>query len=785
MISTGAFLNEMDASNKQPSTAEKFAAVWEKKNAKAARAGGVSLMALSLAACGSSSTTTTTTSTTDTTTGTTTTAVNSALTLATDTITGTSAADTVTGARIDDVQTLSSGDNIDLGAGADSLSANLNAGTVRPTIANTETLNFTALGNATVDMDNVSGATAIQSSNSTATLLVDDIQAVPTSITITNASAAQSFRVKDAQLTGSADSITVNLDGVTAVVNVGAETDQDGDFETVVINATGANSDLGAGNGMAADATSIDVNASVNLDLGSTAQFLASTDFDASDSTGNVTAVFATRTAAGETAVSIKGGAGKDTFDIGAFTLANYGDITVDMGAGDDTLDMGAAQDTDSGSSFEGGEGEDTLIISGTALTAAEGARISGFENLQIETSITQDADFHDGNTFSTGAAALTLILNDLADDAVFNMKHSNTSTTLNRKTDTATDAVTVNIGGTAGGVTATALVFDTNYETVTINSQGTSANVLTAISTNVVDNMTFTGSTALTVSSTNNITGVVDFSAMTGAVTVTVTDTTAQTVTLGTKADTLTATGVIADATQTINGGDGNDTLTAGVIVDNGHVVFNGDGGSDTISVAAMTGATNASTAIINGGTGIDFITLDTNAGNSVDVRSTATGVADADEITGFTTTVDDFDYNGTLLNGSTTTVSVASNATLAGGLAASTTATVYIVTTALTGQAATDMTALVAESTVAGITADYATFEASLSQALGTITGLDSILSASETVLLNIDDGTNSVVLKVTNTDTTVANTLTAAELDLVAVMVAADDLVTGDFI
>ena len=74
MISTGAFQTEMDASNKQPTLAEKFAAVWEKKNAKAARAGGVSLMALSLAACGSDdSTTTTTTETTDTTTTTTTT----------------------------------------------------------------------------------------------------------------------------------------------------------------------------------------------------------------------------------------------------------------------------------------------------------------------------------------------------------------------------------------------------------------------------------------------------------------------------------------------------------------------------------------------------------------------------------------------------------------------------------------------------------------------------------------------------------------------------------------
>ena len=52
MISTGAFQNEMDASNKQQELVKKLTAAWEKKNSKAARAGGVSLMALSLAACG-------------------------------------------------------------------------------------------------------------------------------------------------------------------------------------------------------------------------------------------------------------------------------------------------------------------------------------------------------------------------------------------------------------------------------------------------------------------------------------------------------------------------------------------------------------------------------------------------------------------------------------------------------------------------------------------------------------------------------------------------------------
>jgi len=53
MISTGTFLNEMEASKRQQELVKKLTGAWEKKNSKAARAGGVSLMALSLAACGS------------------------------------------------------------------------------------------------------------------------------------------------------------------------------------------------------------------------------------------------------------------------------------------------------------------------------------------------------------------------------------------------------------------------------------------------------------------------------------------------------------------------------------------------------------------------------------------------------------------------------------------------------------------------------------------------------------------------------------------------------------
>ena len=760
---------------------------WETKDTRnAAKASGISMMALSLAACGGGGS-----------------ApapapapvvvveavpITSALTIWNDTVAGTTADDVVTGARIDTVQVFNSGDSIVLGDGNDSLSATLNAGTVTPVaMTGVENVMFTVLGDATVDFDNVSGVTSIISRGSSATLLVDDIQEIPTSISINNNTAVQTFVVKDTAVSGNEDSITLNFDGVGGVVNVGGETDGDGDIETFTIVASAGASDLGVGNGFGADATTITVNATSALDLGSTAQFIASTNFDASESTAAVTSVFAAKTTASETAVTIKGGAGADQFDIGTFTAEeNFGDLTVDMGAGNDTLDLGAVADTDTGSSIKGGAGDgDILIISGAAITAEVATQISEFEILNIETTgLTQDADNFGGTIFGTGAAIAEMRIDDLANNAIININHNvSTSLTANIKTDTAADALTVNIGGTAGNVTLASLIPSTTYETVTVNSQGTDANTLSAVGA-VVNNMTFTGSTDITVASTNNITGVVTFTESTANNTVTVTDTTAQTITFGSGNDTIT-TGVVASSTQTINGGAGNDKMTAGIITTAGVLQLNGDAGSDTITVAAMTGATTASSATINGGTGVDFITLDANSGNSVDVVSTATTLTDADKITGFTTTVDDFDYDGALVNDAATTITAVSNATLAGGIAADVDATVYIISTAVTDAAATDMAALVAATTTSAITSTYATFETSLATLLGTISGLDAALGTTETVLLNVDDGTNSVILKVTNTDTSTANTLTAAELDLVAIMVGADDLVIGDFI
>ena len=770
-------------------TIAKFLKDWETKNAKnVAKTGSFSMMALSLAACGGGGGGGVSTLPSVVGTNPVVVPLDSGLTILNDTVVGTTGDDIVTGLRVDTVQTLNSGDSIALDDGVDSLSVVLNDGTVTPAaITGVENVMFIALGAATVDFDNVIGVTSLTSRGSSAILVVDDIQEIPTSISVNNNTAAQTFIFKDTAVSGNTDELTLKLDGVGGVVNVGSELDGDGDIEIFTIVASDGASDLGVGNGFGADAITITVTATSALDLGSTPQFIASTNFDASDSTAAVTAVFAAKTTASEADVTIKGGAGADNFDIGTFTAEeNFGDLIVDMGDGNDTLDLGAVADTDTGSSIKGGSGDaDILIISGSALTAEVNSQISEFEILNIETTgLTQDADNFGGTIFGTAAAIAEMRIDNLAGGSIININHDiATSLTANLKTDTPSDAITINIGGTSGNVTLTSLVPSTQYETVTVNSQGTVENTLSAVGA-VINNMTFTGDTAITVSSTDNIVGVVDFTNSNENNTVTVTDTTAQTISFGSGDDTIT-TGVVASSTQIINGGSGNDTISAGVITTAGVLELNGEAGSDIISVAAMTGAATASSATINGGTGVDFITLDSNPGNSVDVVSTATTLADSDKITGFTTVIDNFDYNGIVLNDTATTITVVSGATLADGIAADSDATVYIVTTPLTDAAAADMVTLVTETTVSAITSQYATFEVSLAAALGTIDGLDTALSASETVLLNIDDGSNSVVLKVTNTDKTTANTLIAAELDLVAIMVGADDLVPGDFI
>jgi len=796
----------MDASNKQPSTAEKFAAVWEKKNAKAARAGGVSLMALSLAACGSSSDTTTTSSTsTSTSTTTTVTPVTSSLSLANDTVTGTSGNDTITAARVDTLTTWNNGDTITGGEGTDSLTATISAD-VNPStgaVSGVENVTVTALtNNATVTFststaDKITGVTSLtnlaSTSNLTFTRVLDNAP-----VNITNAS-GETY-VTFASLTGTADTLTLNLSGVTGTVGIGSAADPDGDFETIAITNSGAASDLGTGDGadgdtahdLGADATSVTVNASAALDLGSKATFGKTTSFDASASTAGVTAVFADRASAGETAVTFTGGSGADNFDISAFSVANFGDIKLNMGDGNDTVDIGTVSFADSGTMVDGQGGTGDILVTSHSIDTTEGARIQGFEIMNFDTTgQTQDADFHDGTIFGTAQAIAALTVNDLASGSVFNANHSmSTGVTLNLKTNGATDAITINIGGTAGGADLNAANIDTNYETITINSQGTSANTLSSFGT-AINNVIITGGTALTIDDIDDPTGVIDGSAMTAALNIGGTFTNGSTVKTSTKADNIDLDTLSGGETVTIYAGAGNDDIDAAATFVGGGTIY-GEAGNDDINIATADPATAATDIItVNGGAGIDNITLRTTALDEQTVQSSATLAADADIVTGFDTGEDEFDYNGTLANGTATGVSTTSIADGSGTLNAdvvtamnSANTTHYFFVNHVSGTAATTLTTL-ADATVATFAAAEAAFvDALISELGGAITNLDATLGTSDSVLFTMENGADTVTMRVTNTDTSVANTLTAAEVEVVAVF-DAEVLATGDFI
>jgi hypothetical protein len=190
-------------------------------------------------------------------------------------------------------------------------------------------------------------------------------------------------------------------------------------------------------------------------------------------------------------------------------------------------------------------------------------------------------------------------------------------------------------------------------------------------------------------------------------------------------------------------------------------------------------------STAVLDGGAGIDFLVLDAvDTLVLVNIVSDVISSADADVVDDFDTTEDDFLYGGALLNDAATTVVTSIDTTLDAALAANVDATVFIDSGNLTGAAATTLTTLADASTVEGVTSATTAFKNALVALEGTITSLDLIIGTGESVLFVFENGTDTAVLRFTNSDTTVADTMTAGELELVAVFDAAV-LVAADFV
>jgi hypothetical protein len=553
MISTGAFQTEMDASNKQPTLAKKFAAVWEKKNSKAARAGGVSLMALSLAACGSDDATTTTTASTDTTTTTTTTTttVTSAvfdLTPLNDIASGTQA---LNGSLSNEFR-FTAGDEIVNGITA---TMSTNDVLIDSSSTDNDTLNVTGTGTSAIT------SVGIETVNVTAasgTVLLS--AGAMSGLTAVNVSGTVAAEVDNA-----ASAATIKADSYGRIINV----DND-DYAGTTATLNGDVLNLEVVGGTWGTAASAQTGFSLTADSGSVIETL------------NVTS----------------SGTAANTFNLDASTNVTLSTVNF-LGSADATVRVAAGDVT--GLTLAGGSATgavDLRIDTNSTAAAFNAANMSGIDNyimvdstvgsdngsissLASGSKVTMADDFNAENTTLTitGAAATS--------DVSIVLDNETAATDVDMQKIDVQDVGTLKIESSGHATAATAatavnLIDDLTGDATTITVSGDTSLNLDAN----IDAPT-TGSRAVTVdASTMTSTAFLDFAAAANTkVSYTVTGTANN--------DT-----IIANATgSTLTGGAGDDTMTGGLAKD----TISGGAGKDHIDVSSgadsLTGGADADT--------------------------------------------------------------------------------------------------------------------------------------------------------------------------------------------
>jgi len=628
MISTGAFQSEMVTSNEQDTVLNKLVAAWEKKNLKAARAGGLSLMALSLAACGSSDDTAATdtadTGSTTSVSDTPASAVSLAFSTGGDTLTGGSGNDTFSGIMSGAQaagSTIQGGDTVDGGAGTDAVNMYVSgdagaAFTIGGVIVtNVESLGISNYdvnaGDTSVDMSTMSGVTELKVLNSSATgdTIFTGVQSIA-DLSVKGAGDATVTYTATA-VVGTADVQNLTVDTYTGTVSLAS-------VETLNITTSGGASTLA--DLTATSATTVNISGDQNLTITAdvTTGLNAATTIDASGLTGklNITS--------------------SDT-SLSKFT----------GGSGDDTL-VRQANNADTGvaDKFDAGAGTDTLsVTTGANVTAANMANYSNFERLTVTDGGTNTVNLDNISMF-------TIVRNtddtDGEDTTVSNVAagtnfeitaggNGDEETTVELKADTGADSTTLTLGGLTTGVD---VVFQgDDYETINVVSKG-AANLVDIDSTDLTT-LNASGGIALTLSSGSAASNLatIDASAMTAAFVMEAAEgKTTIAITSGSGADTVrggTSHNVISTGAgndtiiglagnNTITAGDGNDTiqfgtfsnLTASDSIDGGAgtdtLQFTGAAAADfTSSTTFLNGVTNVEAYSFSGLNGSDTVTI------------------------------------------------------------------------------------------------------------------------------------------------------------------------------
>jgi len=428
------------------------------------------------------------------------------------------------------------------------------------------------------------------------------------------------------------------------------------------------------------------------------------------------------------------------------------GDITA---ASVETLNV-VAGDTDSLthiiSDLKSSTSLKTLNVSGTA-------NLTVTDMTDMASSATVDASGFAENLTVTTIGSGDTVLAGSGDDTV-GLAYGSLGNTTKYSGGSGDD--TLNVTGSGSDIVDADFALLTGVDNITIASATSASLTLSGYAQAAIltvdentDGLLDITATALTINST------IDASAMIGAgVDATVTVTTAE--------------GGIDEAIL-LTGGDSADKFTM-TVVDSADT-----GGEDDINTT-FTG---------NGGIDIfSYTETSTTSNDTLTVVSAETKVADADLITGFigndAGTL--FDYNGSVQG--TPATDVDTGATITAAIAVAGTQTAYVVTTDVANASTnTQGTAFnnVLNADASNLATHYAELETQLlatNGALnGSITSLDADITASEAALIILDNGTGSVVMRVTNT-TASGNTILATELDLVAVMTNATGIDDTDF-
>lgn len=556
--------------------------------------------------------------------------------------TGASGADTFDGSLVSGVQTLGSADILNGGGGTDTLTATLNsAAAITPTLTSIENLQIVDTAGATLNLQNSTGVASIVATGSSRTTF-NNIATTAVTLEVSGNNQGANFNIVNSGLAGTADEVSVKLNGVNdttnAQINVtqAAGSDASG-AETVTIVSTGSTNRVAQVTSANAAATDVLKTLKVSGDQALVIQTALGTTTTTADTSGQTAGGLTATMNAG--AAKFTGGAGADAITF----AANGGNVSVSGGAGNDSFTFsGTGQTLTNADTVNGGDGVDTIVAVTADLTGyakATTATITNVEKVKVSNTLAGNLTL---SNLGSGITAVELAAGVDATQRVITFDTGANTLDLTGTTVIGTAGVKVAVAGTgvADSVTinanSTTAMFNTGEplavdgaETITINALKV-AEVIDGVtltnSMSAAQTVNFgggfavntTGAGAATISASTGTLAAINASAMTVASTAA-----GLTAIAGSKAamtgsggrDALTG----SSGNDTIDGGAGNDTISGG----GGNDVLKGGDGNDSITQGGAGTTTN-----VDGGAGNDTITI---SGN-LDKAQTIAGGADSD---------------------------------------------------------------------------------------------------------------------------------------------------------